>query len=642
MVLTAAWGVLAGVAFARPDRAPSLPRAEETAGTLTLELRDGRRIVATEVHRVGDKVRFTVAGTGEKRQVDARDVIAPPLDSIPRQAAAPPSSPAAAADEIAGPVDLRLKDGRRLSATHVHRVGDKVRFQVAGTGEKRQVAAADVVVPAAEAIPVRGAAPPAATESVAMGPGTPPEIEMLREPVELQLKDGRRLSVVDLHQVDGRVRFQVAGTSEKRQVPVADVASPVAERIPVELRLTDGRVLRVVGLFRQDGRVRFQVAPGGQRRQIAESQVAAPLLDAIPQIGVATAGPTAPTEPVPPAPPAVPTAPEPARPPLAPATAAFDVMPSRWDILDKLPPDRRLQPHRRLDPYNQNRLKGDKPIAGDSVFLVLTGSLDAPTEGRRLPLPSGVSAVDAGQYEFFGRGEQLFTTPRAELSLELFKGQTAFRPKTWALKATVVGNLNYLRTRENNAVDIDPRQGPTRRRQDLALQEAFGEVKLKDLSPRYDVVSLRAGIQPFTSDFRGFVYRDTNLGARLFGNASTNRWQYNVAFFEQLEKDTNSDLNTFARRHQQVLVANLFRQDAFRHGYQLSLSYHLNRDRASDEPYYDANDFLVRPARIGSPSPPRHHHPLPGARGGRPPRPPQHQPRRLLRVRAGRAEPAGS
>src|SRR5262249_39496669 len=110
--------------------------------------------------------------------------------------------------------------------------------------------------------------------------------------------------------------------------------------------------------------------------------------------------------------------------------------------------------------------------------------------------------------------------------------------------------------------------------------------------------SLRAGIQPFVSDFRGFVFADTNLGARLFGNAANNRWQYNAAYFDLLEKETNSDLNTFDKRAQKVFVANVFRQDFLSHGFQLSLSYQRSQDDAST--HYDANGFLVRPAKIGS------------------------------------------
>ena len=47
-------------------------------------------------------------------------------------------------------------------------------------------------------------------------------------------------------------------------------------------------------------------------------------------------------------------------------------------------------------------------------------------------------------------------------------------------------------------------------------------------------------MQPFVSDFRGFVFSDTNLGVRAFGNYAANRFQYNLAIFERLEKDTNS------------------------------------------------------------------------------------------------------
>ena len=45
---------------------------------------------------------------------------------------------------------------------------------------------------------------------------------------------------------------------------------------------------------------------------------------------------------------------------------------------------------------------------------------------------------------------------------------------------------------------------------------------------RYDFHSIRIGIQPFQSDFRGFLFNDSQLGIRLFGNRHNNRFQYNV------------------------------------------------------------------------------------------------------------------
>ena len=115
---------------------------------------------------------------------------------------------------------------------------------------------------------------------------------------------------------------------------------------------------------------------------------------------------------------------------------------------------------------------------------------------------------------------------------------------------------------------------------------------------------MRVGLQAFSSDFRGFIFSDANLGARLFGNFGSNRWQFNLAFFEMLEKDANSELNVinFSRlrfRDQKVYVANLYRQDTFVRGYTTQFSLHFNDDRPSTQ--FDVNGFPVRPARIGFP-----------------------------------------
>ena len=60
---------------------------------------------------------------------------------------------------------------------------------------------------------------------------------------------------------------------------------------------------------------------------------------------------------------------------------------------------------------------------------------------------------------------------------------------------------------------------------------------------------MRIGIQPFQSDFRGFLFNDQQLGIRLFGTRDNNRFQYNLALFWRLEKDTNSGLNDIQRKH---------------------------------------------------------------------------------------------
>jgi len=250
------------------------------------------------------------------------------------------------------------------------------------------------------------------------------------------------------------------------------------------------------------------------------------------------------------------------------------------------------------DPYNQSVLKGDYPIHGNNLFMVLSASSTTTVEQRRAPTPSDVSSDEPQSAEFFGQPEQLAASETIQLSFELFHGDTVFKPRDWAIKISPTLSVpNYLNARENGVVNIDVRRGTNRTDTHVSLEEAFAEVKLADLSRNYDFISLRAGIQPFVSDFRGFIFSDNNLAARLFGSFDNNRYQFNAAYFSMLEKDTNSGLNTFNTRHQNVYIANLFRQDFIRKGYTIQASFHFNDDRRSIE--FDQNDFLVRPALVG-------------------------------------------
>ena len=249
------------------------------------------------------------------------------------------------------------------------------------------------------------------------------------------------------------------------------------------------------------------------------------------------------------------------------------------------------------DPYSQNILKGDYPIWGQNLFLSLTAISDTLVEARKLPTPRGVAAAQAPTTPFFGRGEQYLVVENLILQIELFKGVAAFRPRDFELRITPIINLNYLRTQENSIVDVDPREGRDRLDSFPMLLEASLEYHLLDLSPAYDFLSLKAGVQPFLSDFRGFVFADGELGGRLFGNYFSNRLQYNLAYFYMLEKDTNSGLASFDTRHQHVAVANAYFQDFLWPGYTAQLSFHYNRDNASTQ--FDDNGSIVRPAPIG-------------------------------------------
>jgi hypothetical protein len=249
------------------------------------------------------------------------------------------------------------------------------------------------------------------------------------------------------------------------------------------------------------------------------------------------------------------------------------------------------------DPFDRSRIKGDTPIFGQRWFFDFTGTSITNLDARRLPVPSGVSAEQPGSTDFFGRGEQGFAAQNFRLSFDLFEGDTSFRPIDLRLRFTPEFNLNFIQTRERGLVNIDVRKGTNRFDTHAGVQEAFVEAKLHDLSPNFDFISVRAGIQQFVSDFRGFIFAEEQPGIRLFGNLRANRISYNLAYFYFLEKNTNSGLNTFERRHQQVYVANVYIQDFFAKGYTTEFSFHYNRDDPTV--HFDDNGFLVRPAPIG-------------------------------------------
>jgi len=289
--------------------------------------------------------------------------------------------------------------------------------------------------------------------------------------------------------------------------------------------------------------------------------------------------------------------------PLPSDDKVFNVMPNRWAY--EFPDYRRYNqqgeyPYTQdhwYNPFNRNKLKGDYPIIGNQIFLDLSFISDTFLDGRRIPVPSGLGSQSPGSAEFFGRFGQFFLSENLTFSFDLFHGDTSFRPADWRIKITPEVNINYLNVQENGVVNVDVRKGDTRLDTHAGLQEAFVEVKLADLSSDFDFISARAGIQSFNSDFRGFIFSDQEPGLRIFGNLDNNRYQFNLAYFAMLEKDANSGLNTFDYRKQQVMIANVYRQDFFKPGYTVEVNFHYDKDDPSFK--YDTNNFLVRPDPIG-------------------------------------------
>jgi hypothetical protein len=261
------------------------------------------------------------------------------------------------------------------------------------------------------------------------------------------------------------------------------------------------------------------------------------------------------------------------------------------------------------DPYNQNKFKGDLPLfgkPGKEWFLELEAVSLSLAEQRNLPTSVGNSSTnDAGSTDVFGETSQLLLEENLILQGSLIRGNTVFKPQDIELRFAPIFSLNHVNVGETGFLRADPSRGTDRDDQHIGFRELFIDYHLADVSDRYDFVSTRVGIQRFNSDFRGFVFFDEAPAVRLFGTLDNNKIQWNTAWFSRLDKDSNSLQNKiFDRRNEEVLLANVYRQDLLFLGHTVQGVGIYRADTAGDEGFnYDDNNFLVVPASIGDERP---------------------------------------
>ena len=295
-------------------------------------------------------------------------------------------------------------------------------------------------------------------------------------------------------------------------------------------------------------------------------------------------------------------------PPEAFPTEEFPI-PDRWRLIQSLG----LVKERWFDPYNQNTYKGDRPIdpakvpwlpiKGHDWFFVASGVSDTVVEARTFPIPVGVQTTERpGNLDIFGKDGSEVYSQTFILGAALIKGLTAFKPPDIEYRVALALNVNYVNVPEKRVLFVQPSKPSHRLDHFLGLQELFVDYHVRNTSDRYDFESIRVGIQPFQSDFRGFLFNDQQLGIRYFGNRDNNRFQFNLAAFWRLEKDTNSGLNSIVQRPRNdwVFIANLYRQDMPFPGLtsQITAVYNMNREKNRIE--IDDNGFPVRPALLGN------------------------------------------
>ena len=285
-------------------------------------------------------------------------------------------------------------------------------------------------------------------------------------------------------------------------------------------------------------------------------------------------------------------------------------IPDRWRLIQGLG----LVEEDLLDPYNQNTYKGDRPInpdkvpwlpiTGDDWFFVANLISDTVYEPRTFPIPVGIQTTeDPDRLDVFGDDLSHVFSQTFIAGFALLKGSTAYKPPSVEYRLTLAYNVNYVDVPERRVLFVEPSKGSDRLDHFLGVQEAFVDYHFTALdNDRFDFVSIRAGIQPFQADFRGFLFQDQQLGVRLFGNRDNNRLQFNLAAFWRLEKDTNSGLNSVVQspRDDFVFFANVYRQDFLIPALTSQFTLAYNRNREADDIEIDDNGFPVRPALLGT------------------------------------------
>jgi hypothetical protein len=232
----------------------------------------------------------------------------------------------------------------------------------------------------------------------------------------------------------------------------------------------------------------------------------------------------------------------------------------RWRIIDALG-----YPDNRRDPYaTNNALKGDRPIWGPDGFSVLTVSTNSLLESRHVP-----TSLDAATGQLAGH-QQFFDSQTASIDAVLYEGDTIFRPPDYQLRITPI--LNYSSTNTGATKTTTTTVG---------AQAFFFEKHLRDVSANYDFDSVRIGIQPVTSDFRGFVLADQPLGVRFFGTRDNDVYQYSAGWFRRLPKNAarQNDLGAGIPAND-LLMANLYVQDLGKPGLTSEFVLIYDRSRA--------------------------------------------------------------
>jgi hypothetical protein len=135
-------------------------------------------------------------------------------------------------------------------------------------------------------------------------------------------------------------------------------------------------------------------------------------------------------------------------------------------------------------------------------------------------------------------------------------------------------------------LDVEPSRLRTATTASWACRNCSSIIIWRNTSGPLRFYSMRVGIQPFQSDFRGFLFNDSQLGIRLFGNRDNNRFQYQSRGLLAAGEGYEQRPQRYAIAAQRFLfLANLYRQDFPVPGLtsQITSVYNMNREKRDVE-----------------------------------------------------------
>lgn len=242
---------------------------------------------------------------------------------------------------------------------------------------------------------------------------------------------------------------------------------------------------------------------------------------------------------------------------LASEPAHLVAQPDRFGVV--LADGRVIKPRPWWNPYAPNRLKGDRPIAGDHTYFIWTTVADTRAVGG--PQSATTTSQSA--------------TENLTMQAELFHGETVFRPKDWSLVVSAVSK---------DAIGAKNPLPSQKTIENFTAGQTFAELLLETHGREtYDFTSARAGVQVFDADFEGLLLNDALPGARVFGQYVANRYALNVFYGRPLAKTDliKNGTQVFVPKALQadIAVASLLAGDFLGPGFNLQVTLAADDDR---------------------------------------------------------------